>query len=66
MSADQLQHLFVRFVLEVHKQSEEEYPLLHLCSGLVCHRHANGHSTLDIFKDTPFAQFRTTLDAEMK
>ena len=64
-----MQSLFVRFVLEVRKKNGDEYPpnsLMHLCCGLVRHLHANGHPNLDIFKDSQFSEFRSTLDAEMK
>jgi hypothetical protein len=55
-------------VLEVRKKDGAEYPpqtLHHLCSGLRYLRQ-NGHPTLDIFKDSLFAEFHSTLDADMK
>ena len=59
----------IRFVLEVRKKDGTEYPpntLHHLCSGIARYLRANGHPTLDLYKDSAFADFRTTLDAEMK
>ena len=63
----QLQYWLVRFVLEVRKQDGSEYPpqtLHHLCSGLVRYLRLHGHPALDIFNDSAFAEFRSTLDAE--
>ena len=65
----QLQYWLTRFVLEVRKKDGTDYPpqtLHHLCSGLLRHLRQNGHPSLDIFKDPFFAEFRSTLDAEMK
>ena len=65
----QLQYWLTRFVLEVRKKNSTEYPsqtLHHLCSGLLRYLRQNGHLTLDIYKDSLFAEFRATLDAEMK
>jgi hypothetical protein len=42
-------------------------PLHHLCNGLLRHLCLQGHPTLDIYKDSLFAEFRSsTLDAKMK
>ena len=56
-------------MLEVRKLDGAEYPpetLHHICSGILRHLRQNGHPTLDIYKDSGFTEFRTTLDAEMK
>ena len=69
ISPSQFCYWLIRFVLEVRKKDGAEYPpqtLHHLCSGLLRHLRQNGHPTLDIFKDSSFAEFRSTLDAEMK
>ena len=69
ISPSQLCYWFTRFVLEVRKKDGTEYPPLtlhHLCSGLQTYLRHNGHPTLDIYKDSVFANLRSTLDAEMK
>ena len=53
----------------MRKKDGTEYPPLtlhHICSGLQRYLRQNGHPTLDIYKDSVFADFRSTLDAEMK
>ena len=65
----EFQYWLIRFVLEVRKLDGTEYPpqtLHHLCSGLVRYLRLHGHPILDIFKNSLFAEFRSTLDAEMK
>ena len=64
-----LNHWLVRFVLEARKKDGTEYPpntLLHLCNGITRHIRSNGHPSLDVYNDPLFAEFRMTLDAEMK
>ena len=62
MSTNQLQHWLSRFVLEVYPPNT----LHHLCAGLMRHVRWNGNPSLNIFQDGEFADFRATLDAEMK
>ncbi len=65
----QLSHWLTRFVLEVRKRDGTEYPaktLHHLCSGIMRFLRWNGLPALDLFNDPEFAEFRATLDAEMK
>ena len=67
--SSQQQHWLTRFVLEVRKQDGSEYPpdsLHHLCCGIMRFLRWNGFPGIDIFKGSDFADFRATLDAEMK
>ena len=69
ISLSELQHWMTRFVCETRKKDGSEYPpntLHHICGGLLRHLRANGHPTLDIFKDPEFHEFRASLDAEMR
>ena len=69
LDGDKLQYWLSRFVLEVRKKSGLEYPpntLHHICCGLLRHLRENERPEIDIFKDTNFADFRATLDGEMK
>ena len=69
LDCEQLQYWLSRFVLEVRKKSGLEYPpntLHHICCGLLRHLGENGRPEIDIFKDSNFADFRATLDGEMK
>ena len=64
-----LQYWLSRFVLEVRKKDGSIYPantLHHLCCGVIRHLRECGKHELDIFNDPAFAEFRATLDAEMK
>ena len=69
INPDELEYWLTRFVLEVRKQDHTEYPpatIHHLCSGIQRHLRANHLPQLDIYSDALFANFRSTLDAEMK
>ena len=69
MNAETLQYWMCRFVLEVRKKDGKVYPastLHHLCCGVMRHLKENGWHRLDIFQDPSFAEFRSTLDLEMK
>ena len=69
ITPSELQYWLLRFIHEVRKKNGSEYPpntLLHLCTGIVRYLRSNGHPSLDIFKDSAFAEFRSSLDAEMK
>jgi hypothetical protein len=69
MSRDELQYWMCRFVLEVRKRDGSLYPantLHHLCCGVMRHLRQTGWHEIDIFKDPSFAEFRATLDSEMK
>ena len=64
-----LQYWLSCFVLEVRKKDGSIYPantLHHLRCGMMWHLRECGRHELDIFKDPAFAEFRATLDAEMK
>lgn len=57
------------FVFEVRKKTGEEFPpksLHHIVSGIQRHLCMSGNSSIDIYKDSEFAEFRVCLDAEMK
>ena len=69
LSPTDLQYSMTKFLLEVRKKNGAEYPpnsLHHICSGLMHHLKWNGQPLIDIFSDSVFADFRGTLDAEMK
>ena len=58
-----------RLVLEVRKEDGSLYPantLHQLCCGVMRHLRQAGWHDIDIFKDPSFAEFRATLDSEMK
>ena len=64
-----IQYWMSRFILEVRKKDGSEYPpntLHHICCGILHHLRESGRPDIDIFKDTLFADFRATLDSEMK
>ena len=69
MDAYSLQYWMTRFILEVRKQNGDEYPpntLHHLVCGIMRFLRQNGKPQLDFFKDDTFADFRSSLDGEMK
>ena len=69
MDASTLQHWLTYFILEVRKQNGSEYPpntLHHLICGIMRYLRQNGRPEVDFFKDASFADFRLSLDAEMK
>ena len=69
MQPIQLQYWLMRYVLEVRKKDGTEYPpntLNHLCCGIMRFLRWNGSPSIDFFKDAEFADFRCTLDGEMK
>ena len=69
LQPSQLSHWLTRFMLEVREKDGSEYPpntLHHLCAGIMRFLRWNGLPTLDVFKDPEFAEFRASLDAEMK
>ena len=58
-----------RFILEIRKKNGDEYPpntLHHLICGIMRFLRQNGNPQLDFFKDAIFADFRCSLDGEMK
>ena len=69
LSPQQLQHYLSRFVLEVRRKDGTEYPpntLYHVVCGVMRFLQQNGQPQVDFFKEQVYADFRTTLDAEMK
>ena len=66
---DDLANHISRFNLEVRKKDGTEFPpesLHHLVCGIQRHLRFHGNPAVDFFKDAPFAEFRMTLDTEMK
>lgn len=69
MDAHSIQHWMTRFILEIRKKNGDEYPpntLHHLICGIMRFLRQNGNPQLDFFKDAIFADFRCSLDGEMK
>ncbi len=69
LTQHKMQHWLTHFILETRKKDGNAYPpssLHHICSGLMCHIRWNGKPHIDFFKDPEFANFRASLDAEMK
>ncbi len=69
MTTPQLQHWLTQFILEVRKKVATVYPpntLHHICCGLIRHLRWTGQPHTDFFKDEGLADFRASLDAEMK
>ena len=65
---DNLAYWLERFVLEIRTKQGNEYnpnSLHHLVCGIL-RRDRNDKPGIDFFKDSQFAYFRMTLDAEMK
>lgn len=68
MNKEMLQHWLTLFVLEVRKQDGTEYPpntLYHIVCGIMRYLRQNAIH-VDFFQDPMFADFRQSLDAEMK
>ena len=66
-----LNYWLSRFILEVRKQGNppSEYPpntLYHICCGIQRYLRWNGKPGIDILSDPTFAEFKSSLDAEMK
>jgi len=64
-----LQHWLSRFVLEVRKKYGMEYPpdtLYHIVCGIMRFLRQNGKPEVEFFKGQLYADFQSTLDAEMK
>ena len=64
-----LQRWLSRFVLEVRKKCGTAYPpdsLYHVICGIMRFIRQNGRPEIDFFKEQAYAEFRATLDAEMK
>ncbi len=69
LSHAELSHWLTRFILEVRKKDGSEFPpntLHHLCCGLMCQLRWSGQPSIDFFTDSDFAEFKASLDAEMK
>ena len=64
-----LQFWLTRFIIEVRKKDGSHFPpntLHHICCGIMRHLRSNGKPAIDFFRDSEFADFRATLDSEMK
>ena len=65
-----LQYWLSRFLMEIRTKKGAEYApnsLHHIVSGIMRHLRQNcGRPDIDFFKDHEFADFRASLDAEMK
>ena len=69
MSKNDLDHWLSRFMLEVRRKVGKEFPpksLHHICCGILQHLRECGNSSLDVFKDHELANFRQTVDSELK
>ena len=69
MTNTDLQHWMTRFIMEVRKKDGSIFPpntLHHIRCGIMRHLRTNGKPALDFFKDPEFADFRASIDAEMK
>ena len=69
MDSQNLSYWLIRFVLEVRRVNSEEYQpntLYHIICGIMRYVRVNVRAHIDFFKDSEFAAFRSTLDAEMK
>ena len=69
LSISALNHWLTSFILEVRKKDGSEFPpssLYHICCGLMRHLRWNGQPSIDFFSDGDFADFKASLDAEMK
>ena len=65
----ELQKWLTPFILEVRKKDGSEFPpntLHHICCGIMRYLRWNGHRDIDILKDAEFADFRSSLNSEMK
>ena len=64
-----LSYWMERFVLEAWKMNGEEYQpntLYHIICGIMRHVRVTLNADIDFSKDSEFAGFRGSLDAEMK
>ena len=69
ITTENLGYHLSRFILEVRKKDGTEFPpgsLHHIVCGIQPHLRFHGKPEIDFFKDAPFAEFRMSLDAEMK
>ena len=68
IDAHTLQHWMTHFIIEVRKNGDEYPPnMLHcLVCGIMHFLRQNGKPQVDYFKDNTFADFRSSLDGEMK
>ena len=69
LSPEELQRWLSRFMLEVRKMDGKEYcpdTLYHIVCGVMRFLRQNGKPEVDLLKEQCYADFRSTLDAEMK
>ena len=65
----ELQQWLTYFILELRRKDGSEFTpdtLHHICCGIMRHLRWKGQPAIDFFKDPEFADFRRSLDAEMK
>ena len=69
LSPEELRRWLSRFVLEVRKMDGKEYcpdTLYHIVCGVMRFLRQNGKPEVDLLKEQCYADFRSTLDAEMR
>ena len=69
LSTADLANYLSHFTFEVRKKDGSEFPpdsLHHIVSGIQRYIGWNGNSSIDVFKDEEFADFRMCLDSKMK
>ena len=69
LNHSELDHWLTRFILEVRKKDGSEFPpnsLHHICCGLMRHLRWSGQPSIDFFAHSDFANFKASLDSELK
>ena len=69
MTNADLQYWMTSFIMEVRKKDGSSFPpntLHHICCGIMRHLRTNGKPFFDFIKNPEFADFRPSIDAEMK
>ncbi|XP_064387442.1 transcriptional regulator QRICH1-like [Halichondria panicea] len=69
LSSTEIADYLCKFVLEIRKKNGDEFPpnsLHHILCGIQRYLRINGKPSIDFFKDPAFANFKLSLDAEMK
>ena len=69
LNHSELDHWLTRFILEVRKKDGSEFPpnsLHHICCGLMRYLRWSGQPSVDFFANSDFANFKASLDSELK